>query len=273
MGRYIKQSLCFVLIFVGMLMFSQEKVSGKITGNGDVNINPVLIVNISSNKRVQSDDAGKFDIDAAEHDEIRFVKEGYYRVDKKITKEDLIAPLNITLKRMEIQIPEVKITYNPTGNLAKDNQHLNESRKLQVLKSELSDYMKSPLNEPLPDNTISKTFSGHDFRAGQVNMLGVFKAFSGLINKATKPKITKANYFETQDFLNRVKAEINLDFLRRYGMDEEQIDKFLLYADKTRLLAKKYRKDFKNDMIEYEIKVAFGEYRKLNNLEGSGNKD
>lgn len=273
MERYVKQSLCAVLIPVGSLMLAQQKVSGRITNSGPSDVTPVLIVNLSNNEKVQSDNTGKFEIEAAENDEIRIVKEGYYRFSKRITKEDLSTPLSIALQKMEIEIPEVKIKYNPTGNLAKDNQHLNESRKVQDLKAEISDYMYTPLNEPLPDNTISKTFTGHDFKAGQVDLLGVFKAFSGLIKKASNPPITKANYFETQDFLARVKRDINLDFLKKYGMDEEQIDKFLLYANKARLLAKKYRKDFKEDIVEFEIKVAFGEYKKLNNLEGSRNNE
>ncbi|MFZ4932062.1 hypothetical protein [Chryseobacterium sp. Mn2064] len=274
MERYVKQSLCTVLMPVGSLILAQQKISGKIVKSGGAEVNPVLIVNLTNNERVQSDDTGRFQIEVLENDEIRFVKEGYYRFSKKISKEDLDTPLTISLQRMEIEIPEVKIQYKPTGNLAKDSQHLNESSKVQNLKSEMSDYMYTPLNEPLPNNTISKTFTGHDFKAGQVDLLGVFKAFSGLINKATQPKITKANYFETQDFLARVKRDINLDFLKRYGMDDEQIDKFLLYANKTRLLAKKYRKNFKDDVVEFEIKVAFGEYKKLNNLEGTlNNKD
>ena len=52
-------------------------------------------------------------------------------------------------------------------------------------------------------------------------------------------------------------------------MDEEQIDAFLLYADKTRSLAKRYRKDFSISVVEYELKVAFGEYSKTHKLEGT----
>ena len=51
--------------------------------------------------------------------------------------------------------------------------------------------------------------------------------------------------------------------------DEEQIDAFLLYADKTRLLAKRYRKDFSISVVEYELKVAFAEYSKTHKLEGT----
>jgi len=263
-AKYISRAFLIVLFCITSGLWGQQKVSGKVITGDEMNLAPVLIVNISAGKSILSDMSGTFEIEARENDEIRFVKEGYYRVDKKITKEDISSPFNIILKKMEIQIPEVKIQYRPTGNLAKDNQHLNESRKLQALKSDMEEYMKSPLNQPLPSNAISKTFTGHDFNAGQVNLFGVFNA----VKKLAKPKVTKANYNETQDFLKRVRNEVNLSFLKKYGMDEEQIDIFLLYADKTRSLAKRYRKDFSIDVIEYELKIAFGEYSKMNKLEG-----
>lgn len=267
--RYVKRVLLYVFFCTASELWGQQKISGKVITGDELDLAPVLIVNISGNKSSLSDMSGNFEMEAKENDEIRFVKEGYYRVDKKITREDINAPFNIILKKIEIQIPEVHIKYKPTGNLARDNQHYNESRKLQALKSDMEDYMRSPLNQPLPNNTTSKTFTGHDFNVGQVDLFGVFNAVSGLVKKATKPKITKANYNETQDFLKRVRNEVNLNFLKKYGMDEEQIDAFLLYADKTRSLAKRYRKDFSISVVEYELKVAFGEYSKTHKLEGT----
>jgi len=252
--------------FISMEIFAQQQVTGIVTDNSKQNINPVLIINVSNRKSTLSDASGNFTIEASENDELRFVKEGYYRFDKKIKQEDFSSPLMISLEKTEIEIPEVKIAYKPTGNLERDNRHLNESRKVVSLRSELDEYMKSPLNEALPDNTVSKTFKP-DYNAGQVSILGVLDAAVGLFKKATELKITKANFTETQNFLKRVKEEIDLQFLRKYGMDEEQIDHFLIYANDTRMMAKKYRKDFKADTVEYELRVAFAEYRKTRKLD------
>lgn len=265
MRTYIKQSLYAVPFFVSAELFSQQQITGFITDSGRENINPVLVINVSSLKSTLSDPSGKFTIEASENNELRFVKEGYYRLDKKIGKDDFNSPLIISLAKAEIEIPEVKITFKPTGNLERDSKKLGESRKLSALKSDLENYMKAPLNEPLPDNSISKTFKP-DYTAGQVSVLGVLDAAVGLFRKATQPEITKANYTETQDFLRRVKLEIDLEFLRKYGMDEEQIDHFLIYANDSRLMAKKYRKNFKIDVVEYELKVAFAEYKKTRKL-------
>ncbi|MCT2408077.1 hypothetical protein NZD88_11050 [Chryseobacterium antibioticum] len=266
MRTYIKQSLYTVPLFVSAEFFSQQQATGIVTDNSKSNINPVLIINVSNQKSTLSDASGKFSIEASENDELRFVKEGYYRLDKKMGKENFSSPLMVSLEKVEIEIPEVKITYKPTGNLERDNKHLNESRKVVSLRSELDEYMKSPMNEALPDNTISKTFK-QDYGAGQVSILGVLDAAVGLFKKATELKITKANFTETQDFIKRVKQEADLTFLTKYGMDEEQIDQFLLYANDTRTMAKKFRKNFKIDVVEYELRVAFAEYKKTRKLD------
>ncbi|QIY91200.1 hypothetical protein [Chryseobacterium gallinarum] len=266
MKTYSKQSLCTAVFLISTAVFSQQKITGIITDNSNININPVLVLNVSKQQSVFSDASGKFVIDAEEKDEIRFVKEGYYRSDKKISKENFNTPLLIILKKNEIEIPEVKITYKPTGNLERDSRNLNGSRKISGLKSDLEIYMKSPLNVPLPDRSISKTFRGLDFNAGQVDVMGVLSAAAGLFKKATKPKITKPTYNETRTFMTRIRKEINFDFLRKYGMGEDEIDAFLMYADDTKQLARKYRKDFNKSVVEAEIKEAFAEYRKTNKI-------
>lgn len=265
--KVYKKNLYISLLFVSVPLFSQQKIVGFITDNTNVNINPVLIINISKNISVLSNSSGKFVIDADENDEIRSVKEGYYRASKKISKEDFNNPLLMILQKEEIQIAEVKITFRPTGNLEKDSKLLNESQKLRSLKSDMSKYMRSPLSEPLADRSISKTFTGHDFKAGQVDIKGVIGAAVGLIKKATKPKITKANYLEFQTFMTRLKNEVDLDFFKKYGMEDEQMDTFLLYAEETRFLSKKFRKDFNKDVLKFELQLAFLEYRKLNKLD------
>ncbi|SHE81747.1 carboxypeptidase-like regulatory domain-containing protein [Chryseobacterium vrystaatense] len=267
MRTYIKQSLYVVLFFLSAEFFSQQSITGIVTDNSKTNINQVLIINVSNQKSTLSDASGKFSIDASEDDELRFVKEGYYRFDKKVVNENFNTPLIINLEKVEIEIPEVKITYRPTGNLERDSKHLNESRKVVALRSELDEYMKSPLIDALPDNTVSKTFKGPDYGVGQVSLLGVLDAAVGLFKKATELKITKADYTETQNFIRRVKNEVDLQFLKKYGMDEERIDKFLVYANDTRMMAKKYRKNFKIDVVEFELRAAFAEYKKTNKLD------
>lgn len=258
----------FGLIFCcfGTFILAQQKISGSISDEQGITVGQVLVINISKNMSTYSDSLGKFTVDGQLGDEIRFVKEGFYRSQIHVSEESFKTNTHISLKRLEILIPEVKIEYKPTGDLKKDSKHLNDSKKVASLKSSMESYMKSPMTEVVPENKAPKSFGGHDFKAGQVNLLGVIGGAIGLINKATKPKITKPNFYETQNFLQRVKNEVDLNFLKKYGMDEEQIDKFLTYAEKVSKLSKKYRKDFKIGAISFELQTIFAQYQKTNKL-------
>lgn len=262
------KSLIIVFFFIAIQIFGQQKVSGKITDDHQVNLNAVLVLNVTKNIRSISDLSGNFTIEADENDEVRFVKESYYRSDKIIKKDNFNTQMNVVLLRVETLIPEVKIEYKPTGNLERDNKHVSDSKKVAKLKSSMEEYIKAPMTVPLPKSEIPKTFQGHDFNAGQVNVIKVIGEAVRLIKKASAPKITAPTFGETQDFMSRVKKEIDLSFLTRYGMNEEGIDHFLYYAERVNHLSKRFRKTFKPLEIEYELRAAFTEYSKLNKLSG-----
>lgn len=247
-------------------LFGQQKIYGKIIDDHKANLSAVLVLNVTKNIRTTSDVSGNFVIEANENDEVRFLKETYYRADKIIKKENFNNEINVALQKVEILIPEVKLEYKPTGDLKKDSKHLEDSKKVAALKSSMEAYMKSPLIEPLPKNEIQKTFKGHDFQAGHANILAVIGVAVGLIKKASAPKITTPTFGETQDFLTRVKKEIDLSFLTKYGMNEEGIDHFLYYAEQVHHLSKRFRKDFKPLEVKYSLRAAFVEYSKLNRL-------
>jgi len=261
----MEKALSILLLLIFINLFSQQKISGKVVTEEN-NLAAVLVMNMNSHKTTYTDISGNFSIDAHENDEVRFIKEGYYRADKIIKHQNLNSQMFVTLLRMETLIPEVNIKYKPTGNLKKDSEHFDDSKKVAALKSSMRVYMKSELNEPLPKNEIPKMFQGYDFQAGQVDVISVLGAAIGLITKSTQPKITTPNFYETQDFLNRIKKEVDLSFLKKYGMDEERIDHFLQYAEKVNQLSKKNRKVFESSAIEYQLKIAFVEYSKLNKL-------
>ncbi|MCW3162000.1 hypothetical protein [Chryseobacterium oryctis] len=261
----MKIKLLFILFTLAFININAQKISGKIIDDNGLALSTVVVKNITNNKTVFSDSFGNFSVEANENDEIRFVKEGFYRTDRKVSGENITSLMNVLLLRAETLIPEVKIAYKPTGNLERDSKHYGDSKKLASLKSGLNDYMRSPLKEPLPKNEVSKAFTGHDFKVGQADLIGVFNLAKGLVKKATEPKITKPTYKETQDFINRVKS-LDLSFAKKYGMTEEQIDSFLLYAEETRELSKKYRKTFNVAEIKAELSIAFSKYIQTNKV-------
>ncbi|WP_315056361.1 hypothetical protein [Chryseobacterium indoltheticum] len=266
MRTVCKKYLILIALLQIIFTFSQQNFSGKIVDEDRNSMNAVLVFNSTKNIKTYSNISGYYSIEALENDEIRFIKEGFYRIDKIVKQETFNSQTEIQLIRAETLIQEVKIGYKPSGNLTKDSKHLDDSKKVASLKSSINDYMKSELNEPLPKSEVPKSFQSHNFYEGQVDVIKVLGAAIGLIKKATGTKITTPNYVETQDFLAKVKTDVDLSMFKKYGMSEERIDHFLAYAEKVNHLSKKYRKDFNAARILSELQTAFAEYSKLNKL-------
>ena len=241
--------------------FSQQNISGIITDEYFTPSNSVLVINVRTEKSVISNYSGRFSIEAKENDELRFVKDGFYRTDRIITKENLSSTMKVMILRAETLIPEVKIEFKPSGNLKKDSEHYNDSKKVASMKSHVEDYIKAGLHKPLPTNEAPKTFQGNYFSAGNVDIIAVVATAIGLIDKASQPKITTPDYFETQDFLNKIKTEIDLYFLTN-GMNDERIDHFLLCTEKIHHLSKRFRKNFDKQKVTGVLMGAFNEYKK-----------
>lgn len=177
------KSLIIVFSFIVAQISGQQKVFGKITDDQQLGLNAVLVLNVTKNIRSASDISGNFTIEAEKNDEVRFIKESYYRTDKIIKKESFNHQMNVVLLRVETLIPEVKIEYKPSGNLERDNKHMSDSRKVAKLKSSMEEYIKAPMSVPIPKNEVPKTFQGHDFNAGQVNVIKVIGEAVRLIKK------------------------------------------------------------------------------------------
>lgn len=260
----IKYFLLF--LFLSAYSFAQNRISGIINDENGNFQGQVLILNMSKNLTAFSDGKGNYSISAEKGNELRFVKDGFYRAELIVTDKMFSENENIVLKAIEILIPEVELKYVPTGNLENDAKNVGISKRVSALNSKMDEYMKSPLNEPNPTNISPKSFQPHDFKEGQVNLIGVAETIGKLIGKARKPKITKPNYYETKAFIAEVKSKINLDFAKKYGMSDEGVGRFLLYANDVYLLSKKYRKDFNTAKIKADLMAAFSEYQKLNDV-------
>lgn len=109
--------------------FSQQNISGKIVDEDHNNLNVVLIFNTTQNIKTYSNISGEFSIEAKENDEVKFIKEGFYRLDKIIKKETFNSQLQVQLTRAEALIQEVKIDYKSSGDFAKDSKRLDDSKE------------------------------------------------------------------------------------------------------------------------------------------------
>lgn len=246
--------------------FSQKYIFGKVTTEEGVELSNTVIINLRTDEKALTDKDGNFMIAAAVSDELRFARNGFDRISRKITDENYAAPLKITLEKSPYLIEEVELAFQATGNLKKDVKSLDPPKKLVALNSDMNAYMYRPYADAQPKLTVPKSFSAPDYSAGQVNLLALASTVNKLFNKATEPPLTAANYSETQAFFRRIKTEVDLSFYTSRGFTEKDIDRLLIYADRNYSLAKKYRKSFDVSSVSSALKMAFQEFVKTHKV-------
>ena len=246
--------------------FSQQYVSGKVSTEFEIALQNVTIQNTRTDVKVVSDPYGNFVIGAKPTDELRFVKSGYERNSLKISKLNFSEPLKIVLTKSPFDIAEIELRFQATGDLRKDIKALEPSKKVVALNSSMKSYMMTPPTEAAPKLSIPSAFAAPNYSAGQVNILGLASAAFGLIKKAKNPKPTTANFAETQAFYKRIKNTMDLSFYTSQGWNEEDIDRFLIYADQNYSLAKIYRKNFDVSAISMAMRLAYKEYIKTHKI-------
>lgn len=263
-----KLLLLFLLVCTSVL-YSQEYIFGKVSTELGDKLPDAVVINMRTDEKIVSDRDGNFMIAAKNGDEIRVLKNSYDRFVVRISNENFLKPLNISLSKAPYLIEEIELAFQATGNLKKDVKSLDPPKRVVALNSSMDAYMKSPLHEVRPKLSTPSAFAQPNYNAGQVSILGLASAVSSLFNKATQQPLTKANYAETQDFYRRIKTTMDLSFYISQGWDEEEIDRFLIYADASYELAKKYRKSFDVAKISSEMKMAYKEYIKTKKVSSS----
>ena len=138
----MKLKLFFFLFLIFCISAqAQSYIFGKVTSEDGAEMQDVTVINIRTDEMTMSNRDGHFMISGRAGDELRFVKAGYDRLMKKVTPENVQSPLNITLVRGTIQIPEVAVKQGITGNLKIDSKNFGPSRKVEKLTKEIDRYI------------------------------------------------------------------------------------------------------------------------------------
>lgn len=263
--------LFFSFFLLSIQIFSQEYIFGKVSSESGTELQNVTILNVRTDEKAFTDKNGNYMISARTFDELRFVKNGYDRFSSKISVANYIEPMNISLIRSAILIDEVQLAFHATGDLKKDIKNLAPSKKVIALNSSMSNYMRTPLSEVNPTNSVPSSFAPRNLNEGQISLfnIGGGGGLVGLLSTVLSGKSkreTPPNVAEIQDFYRRVKGITDLTYYQKFGLSEYDFDIFLAYADDTYNLAKRYRKNFNNAAITTELKVALVEYLKTHKI-------
>lgn len=135
--------LFLLLLFSLHINAQSQYIVGNTTNEEGYRLQNVTILNLKTNQTVQSDEVGNFVIAAVNNDELRFVKNGYERVIIHLKEENFQHSLSVKLVKRAQEIEEVKIAYQPTGDLNKDLKYYGDTKSVKKLKAETAKYIRS----------------------------------------------------------------------------------------------------------------------------------
>ena len=154
----------FLILLFFTINTSAQTVSGIIVDEDQNPLPVVLVVNMKTEKTSSTNMNGQFTIEASSGQELRFVRNGFDRSSRLIAPQDFNTHFNVILRRNTEAIEEVKIVYQPTGNLKKDLPNYGDSKAVAKLKAETVKYIRSKSSPevlaPKPGEFVQPKVSG-----------------------------------------------------------------------------------------------------------------
>lgn len=202
----MKRFLLFYCLCISFFVCSQT-ISGVVVSEEDHPISKVLIVNMSSNQKVYTDNFGNFSIAGKMGDELRFAKEKYKGERIKINN-DL---LKVILQQLPQEIEEVKII----------NKRLAESQEEKLRKDiGLPKGPEKPREKPadLADDFLRIP--------PKVNIQNIYDAISGKSRRLKR----LYKYEDLQEGLVWIKTNIDLEYFAEAGISPEKFNDFLMFS-------------------------------------------
>lgn len=210
----MKFKLLFLLFTVFFITVqAQDYIFGKVTSEENSEIAGVTVINIRTDERIITNRDGHFMISGRSGDQLRFVKEGYERANRRVNNEDISAPVNVKLVRLATLIAEVEVKKEITGDIKIDSKNLNPPRKVQKLKSDLAVYMK---RKSAPSVLAP--------RAGE---------FVQPVTKGVFSLGKVKNKWDDIDLLNYLQNALGTAFFEDLKIDKAQVQHFILYILRT----------------------------------------
>ncbi|WP_284463981.1 hypothetical protein [Chryseobacterium sp.] len=206
----MKFKLFFLLTFIFFIhTHAQSYIFGKIISEGGSEMQDVNVINIRTDEMVLSNGDGHFMISGRTGDELRFIKAGYERVIKKISQENVQSPMEVSLVRQTIQIPEVEVKQGLTGNLKIDSRNYNKPKKVEKLSKEIDSYIAQKSDPRIlaarPGEFVQP--KGEGFSIGKVK-----------------------NKWDDIDLMSYIKASLGEEYFTNLKIEKPLIDHFISYV-------------------------------------------
>ena len=234
------------ILFFSVLGFSQS-ISGKVEVEEGLSIGNVLVINIKTNEKVNTDENGKFTISAKLQDEIRFVKKGYDRVSHIVKSADFDKHILLKMRETETVIKEVVI----------------------IPKSKI-DRLKKDIEVP----TVKKGTESKPRPARWKDVLALdIDAFEELITGNARRKKTRYKYEEMQADVLQVKEFLGEEYFIENKILSERIHEFLEFSIIEKPEIKKHMKAGNQTQIMMILEKLFLIYHKRLEMSNIKNKN
>jgi hypothetical protein len=220
---YWKKGLFFLAVLCTHLVLAQQTITGRIIDDNGDNLSAVTIVNMSTDKKVYSNSQGMFSIEANPNDELRFVKEDFRRVSRKVLTDGLNAQLLITLFQIPKDVGEVKIVKKLSGDLEQDSRIVSKVDKGEQVKQAVG--LPEPIGKMREKPAEVKSVL-LPILLGSLNVQGVYDLVSG---KARKQK-RQYRYDDLQEHIEWVRSRVEDDYFVQAGIPADRISEFIEFS-------------------------------------------
>ncbi|UKB79126.1 carboxypeptidase-like regulatory domain-containing protein [Chryseobacterium sp. MEBOG07] len=221
LGR--RRIFLFIMMLCSTFIFSQQTVTGRIVDDNGEDLSKVIVINMSTDKKVYSDSQGIFSIDANPNDELRFVKVDFNRTSRRVLTNGVNSPLFITLYQIPRDVGEVKIVKKLTGDLNVDSRI--------VAKVDKGEQVRDAVGLPQPVGKMREKPAEVKsvllpILLGNLNVQGVYDLISG---KARRQK-RQYKYDDLQEHIAWVRNRIDDDYFVKAGIPGDRISEFIQFS-------------------------------------------
>lgn len=223
MKVYWDKSFLFFAFLCSTLLLSQQTVTGKIVDDNGDNLSAVIVVNMTTDKKVYSNTEGMFSIEANPNDELRFVKQDFNRTSRRVLTNGINSQLFITLHQIPRDVGEVKIVKKLSGDLEVDSRIVAKVDKGEQVRDAVG--LPQPIGKMREKPAEVKSVL-LPILLGNLNVQGVYDLISG---KARRQK-RQYKYDDLQEHILWVRNRVEDDYFTKAGIPADRISEFIEFS-------------------------------------------
>jgi len=178
---------------------------------------------MASDKKTSSDSHGMFSIEVSPNDELRFVKEDFTRVSRRVLINGINSQLLITLYQIPKDVGEVKIVKKLSGDLDQDSRIVAKADKGEQVRNAVG--LPQPVGKMREKPAEVKTVL-LPILLGNLNVQGLYDLISG---KAKKQK-RQYRYDDLQEHIAWIRNRVEDEYFIKAGIPADRISEFIQFS-------------------------------------------